>query len=88
MIKESFIWHKVSEQEKQEIKKQAKYLMDNFGKKLEKIKIKEEYFEDGEGLREECKGWNTDRDFRDALFCNAPFVEDEQLVAEKGEWKK
>ena len=88
MEKENFTWHKVSEQEKEEIKKQAKNLLDNFASKIEKIKIKEDYFENETGLRDEGSTWNTDSEFQNALFCNAPFVEDGFLVAEKGEWKK
>jgi len=83
----NFLFHKVSEKEKEEIKKQAKKLLDEFAGKLEKIKTKEGHFENGEGLREEGDGWNTDSDFRDLMLLNAPFVEDDFLVAEKGGWK-
>ena len=87
MAKETALWHKISEKEKQEIKKQAKTLLDNFSKKLEKIKTKEEHFSQGSGLREEGDGWKTSEDFRQIIFENAPNVEDDFIVAEKGGWK-
>jgi len=83
-----FTYHKVSEKEKEEIKKNAKKLLDTFASKLGKIKAKESHFENNSGLRQEGTGWDTDKEFRDLMFLNAPFVEDEFIVAEKGGWKK
>ena len=83
----NFLFHKVSEKEKKEIKKQAKSLLDEFSKKLEKIKTKEAHFSNKDGLRDEGDGWKTDEEFRSTMLTNAPFVEDDFLVAEKGEWK-
>ena len=37
---EDFLWHAVSEKEKEEIKKEAKAIMDGFYGKLSKIKVK------------------------------------------------
>ena len=71
----------------EEIKKEAKKIMDEFVSKLEKIDVKEVLYEFGDGLREEGGGWETDSDFRDLMFLNAPFVEDDFIVAEKGGWK-
>jgi len=83
----TFLFHKVSEKEKEEIKKQAKSLLDEFGSKLEKIKTKDSHFQNKDGLRGEGDGWDTDKDFRDIMMSNAPFIEDDFLVAEKGGWK-
>ena len=88
MAENDFTWHKVSEQEKKEIQKQSKKLMDDFASALEKVKVKEDFLESGDGLREQGKPWQTDQDFRDIMFANAPFIEDDSIVAEKGEWKK
>jgi predicted Asp-tRNA(Asn)/Glu-tRNA(Gln) amidotransferase subunit C len=88
MANEDFTYHKVSEKEKKEIKKQAKKIMDEFASKLEKIKIQEACFENGSGMRDEGNGWNTNREFRDVMLANAPFVDDDFIVAERGEWKK
>jgi len=81
------LWHRVSEQEKEEIKKNAKKIMDDFGAKLEKISVKEKHFESGEGLRDEGSGWETDAEFRSTMFSNAPNTEDDLILAEKGGWK-
>ncbi|GAI11520.1 unnamed protein product, partial [marine sediment metagenome] len=72
MAQDSFTWHKVSNKEKKEIKKQAKKLLDDFASKIEKIKIKEKHFENNSGMREEGDGWDTDKEFRDTMFSNAP----------------
>lgn len=84
----NFTWHEVSEKEKEEIKKNAKKLLDDFSKKLEKIKTEEGHFSSGNGLRKEGSGWKTDEDFKDTMFDNAPLVEDDLILAEKGGWKK
>jgi hypothetical protein len=82
-----FTYHKISEKEKQDIKKQAKKLLDEFSPKLDKIKVKDSHFSVDSGMREEGEGWNTDETFKSLMFTNAPFVEDDFLVAEKGDWK-
>jgi hypothetical protein len=87
-MKNPALWHKVTEQEKEDIKKQAKSIMDDFAKKLEKIQVKESHLENGEGMRDKGKPWQTDGVFRDIFFANSPLVEDESIVAEKGAWKK
>lgn len=84
---ETALWHKVSEKEKQEIKEDAKIILDHFANKLEKIKIKESHFQSGDGLRDEGEPWKTPEDFSATVFCNAPDVQDEFFVAEKGGWK-
>ena len=92
MVKEvnEFTWHQVSEEEKEQIKKDSKNLLDEFSKKLEKIRTKEGHFHspiNETGLREEGEGWQTDEDFRELVFDNAPFSEDDSIIAEKGGWK-
>ena len=88
---ENFTWHEVSEKEKEEIRENAKKLLDEFSQKLSKIEGIEEHFKSSvseNGQREEGDPWKTDPMFRDLIFLNAPFVEDEFIVAEKGAWKK
>ncbi|NPE26557.1 hypothetical protein HNV12_00970 [Methanococcoides sp. SA1] len=82
------LWHEVSEEEKQEIKKKAKSLLNEFAKKLSKIKAKESHHENGSGTRKEGDGWKTDEEFKSTTFANAPFAEDNFIIAEKGAWKK
>jgi hypothetical protein len=88
MVENNALWHKVTEQEKEEIRKNAKKILDEFASKLEKIKTEEELYEVGEGIREEGSPWKTDQEFRDITFANANLVEDDSIVAEKGAWKK
>lgn len=86
-----FTYHKVSEKEKQEILRKAKKLLDEFSKKLERIKTPEGHFSSSTeltGLRQEGEGWETDPEFRSIMFSNAPFVEDDSIIAEKGGWKE
>ncbi len=83
----NFIWHKVSEKEKEDIKKDAKKLLEDFAKKLEKIKTEEGHFSKCSGMRIEGSGWKTEEDFKDTMFDNAPMVEDDLILAEKGGWK-
>ena len=83
-----FLWHKVSEKEKEEIKKEAKRIMDSFSKKLEKVsdKISEPVIEREECERQEEKGKKVDID-RKIMFENAPNKDDDFIIAEKGGWK-
>ena len=84
---ESALWHKVSEQEKEEIKKQAKKILDDFASKLEKIEVKEELYENQSGSRDEGMPWQTDAEFANTMIANAPLVDNNEIIAEKGAWK-
>ena len=84
---ENFLWHKVSEIEKEKIKKQAKSIMDSFSKSLEKLEkseetgnVKREKF-----IRKEGKGKKCDKEFRKIFFENAPHEKD-FVKSEKGKW--
>ena len=81
------LWHEVTEKEKDQIRQDSKKLLNEFAAKLSKIKAPEEHLENGTGTREEGGGWKTDEEFRSTTFANAPFVEDNFIVAEKGAWK-
>lgn len=85
---ENFSNHIVSEAERAEISRDAKKLLNTFAEKLAKVKTKETHLENGNGCREEGEPWKTEEDFREIVFVNAPFVEDDSIVAEKGAWKK
>lgn len=82
------LWHQVTEEEKDQIRQDSKKLLNKFASKLSKIKAPEGHFENESGTREEGDGWQTDEEFRSTTFTNAPFVEDNAIVAEKGAWKK
>jgi long-subunit acyl-CoA synthetase (AMP-forming) len=83
----NFTWHEVSEKEREKIKSDSKKLLDDFSKKLEKIKSKEKHFSQERGFREEGEPWKIDEEFKETMFSNAPFVEDNLIVAERGGWK-
>jgi len=83
-----FLWHKVSDKEKEQIKKDAKSIMDLFSKKLARIdkKINESVIEREECEREEGSGRKIEID-RKIMFDNASEKNDGFIVAEKGGWK-
>lgn len=84
---EDFIWHKVSEKEREDIRKKAKQIMEDFGRKLEKVRAPEGHFSVGDGMRDQGEPWKTPQGFQDTMFSNAPDVKDDFIVAEKGAWK-
>ena len=81
------LWHEVSENEKEQIRKDSKKLLNEFASKLDKIKGSESHFQNESGTREEGDGWTTDPEFKSTMISNAPFAEDGFIVAEKGAWK-
>ncbi len=85
---ENFTWHEVTEKEKKQIQKDSKKLLNEFASKLSKIKTPEGHYENELSYRDEGNPWKTDQTFRDLTLLNAPFVEDDFIVAEKGAWKK
>ena len=87
MEKDTALWHKVSESEKQEILEKAKKIMDDFHKALEKVEnLEESRVERDEFEREEKEAWKTDSEFRDIMFKNAGKTKDECIEAEWGKW--
>ena len=88
--KEMFLWRKISEQEKEEIKKQAKKIMDDFASALEKAKFDQRDYKTAEAeeqTRDEDKTKKANKDFKKIFFRNAPKKSLEYIEAEKGEWK-
>jgi len=69
-----------------DIQKQAKKIMDNFVKALEKVKVQETKVERDVDRRDEGGGGERDSDFRKIMFKNAPDVKDDCIVGEKGGW--
>jgi len=82
-----FLWHAVSEKEKEDIKKQAKAIMDSFSRKLEKVsdKISEPIIERKECERSEGSGKKTEIDGK-IFFDNAPDKDDNFIIGERGGW--
>ena len=84
-----YLWHKISENERKKIEKEAKDLILSFGDALEKLpKMPESLVERNKDVREETKVCVPDKEFRDVMFKNAPKTKDDCIVAEKGEWTK
>ena len=72
--------------DKEEIKKQAKKIMDSFAKELEKVKVEESRVERDKDRRIEKEGNEEDKGFRDIMMKNAPNKDKECIKAEKGGW--
>ena len=83
-----FLWHKVSEKEKEGIKKQAKQILDSFSSKLAKIegKMEEPFIERGKGEREEGKSKGEESFSREIMFENAPNKNKDFIITEKKKW--
>tara|TARA_Y100000310_G_C20702929_1_gene831733 strand:- start:11988 stop:12248 length:261 start_codon:yes stop_codon:yes gene_type:complete len=83
-----FLFHKVSEKEKEKIRKQAKDIMDKFSNKLSKIdkKIPEPLIERAEFERVEGEGKESNPDFKKRIFENAPQKNKDFIIAEKKKW--
>ena len=73
--------------DREKIRKQAKYIMDNFIKALDKAEgIKQEFGSERKcSMRAEIKK-DKDLDFRKRMFKNAPKKNDDFLVMEKKNW--
>lgn len=84
----AYVWHPVTEEEKEEIKKNAKHLLDEFSSKISKIENSESQTENKENLRIEGNGSGTNSNFQEIMLDNAPLVEDGLIIAETGAWKK
>lgn len=82
-----FLWHKVSEEEKQEIKEQAKSILGNFSKKLVKInkEITEPLIERFKFERVEGSSKCEEID-REIMFENAPEKNKDFILAERKKW--
>jgi len=82
-----FLFHKVSEKEKEEIRKQAKKIINDFSEQLDfvKSKIGELMVERGEGQRDEKDGKCNELD-KDIMFENAPEKRGEFIIGEVKKW--
>lgn len=83
-----FLWHKVSEKEKQEIQAQAKKLLDNFSNKLSRIgtPLEDVSIERGSGERDESNGENKRAFSKEIMFNNAKEKRGDFVIAEKKTW--
>ncbi len=99
---DNFLFHEVSDKEREEIKKQAKCIMDSFSEKLSKVdkEMKEPTIERKNCEREEsseCDCYEIDPlggtstlkgTSREIMFGNAPGKNADFIIAEKGGWRE
>jgi Asp-tRNA(Asn)/Glu-tRNA(Gln) amidotransferase C subunit len=82
-----FLFHKLSEKEREEVRKQVNTILDSFSAKLSEIKgdIKEQSIDRKEFERKE--GEKIDESFsREMMFKNAPEKNKDFIVAERKKW--
>ena len=77
----------ISDIKKEEIKKEAKFLLYRFSKQLEKVKLKTKKIKsEDEGTREESSDTHQNPDFKLRMFQNAPNKSQDFILAEKKRW--
>jgi len=83
----SYLWRKLSEKEKNEIKQEAEKLILEFGDAIEKLPdIPEGVVEREKDRREEDSEKGECEIDRDIMFKNAPEVKDDCILGERGKW--
>ncbi len=70
----------------EEIKKEAKQIMDSFVKALAKAPTAKKFGQERKQFVREKKAKEENKEFRQRLFKNAPKVKDDCIVAEKKSW--
>ena len=81
-----FLFHKISEKEKEEIKKQVNSVLGSFSKKLSEIKGDvEESFIEREILEREENGKQLELS-KEIMFDNAPEKNENFIIAERKKW--
>jgi len=81
-----FLFHNISEKEKEDIKKQVQEILDSFSKKLSKIESKEE---ENDIERDKCEreeGGEVLKISKEIMFRNAPDKNEDFIIAEKKKW--
>ena len=78
----------IAEKEVEQIRNEAKELLDKFSKALASVKLEGEEWnvERGEYSREEKEGVESSIDFRKKMLENAPVHNEEVIIAEKKTW--
>jgi hypothetical protein len=76
--------------DREKIEKEAKQILDKFGRAIEKIKFKTGKEKDLKsktgGFREEGDGNESDNNFRKRMLDNAPSKNEDCIIAEKKNW--
>ena len=78
----------ISYREREKIRLQAKVILNNFAKALDKVKVSgEKIKKPQEGYRNEGSGEKVDSSFREIMFANAPEKKGDYIIAEKKKWR-
>ena len=87
MTDSSPIKHRITEKEREEIRKEAKKIMNSFSEKLSGLKnLKEPSVQGDKAEREEKEGKNPDDSFRKKMFENAPDKKRDFMITGKKDW--
>ncbi len=71
----------------EEIKSEAKKIMDNFMNAMNNIEVSKDYIMNRENcFREEGNGNKIDKNFRQRFLSNAPKISGDSILANKGDW--
>ncbi len=94
-----FLFHALSDKEKEDIRKEAKKIINDFSEKLSHVRVQEEEpvverknFERAEGEssrvphREAPAPRPNDSDFKERMLENAPEKNKDSIIAETGKW--
>ena len=77
----------ITEQKKAEIEKEAREILEKFGKSLDKVKFKQKDLKETiGGFREEGSGEKGNPEFRKRMFENAQEKDEDFIIAEKKKW--
>lgn len=78
----------MDEVKRDKIRKEAKQILDDFSKSLDKIKFRksERKLDENSGMRREEDGKKKDADFKDRVFKNALKKNEDYLIAESKSW--
>jgi len=84
-----FLFHSLSDKEKEDIRKEAKKIIDDFSEKISKAKVPKEepVIEREEFERAEKSGNECDEDFRERMLSNAPNKNKDAIIAETKKWE-
>ena len=83
----NYLWHQVSEQEKEKIRKETQELLQAFSRALAVVdKKKDVEGSAAGGERTEQEGKSCDPVFREKMFANAPKKNKDFILGEKKGW--
>lgn len=80
----------MDEKKQEQVRKQAREILDKFAASLDKVKTKKEedfYVDRDEFEREEKEGSGPEDNFKELMLQNAPSHDEDFVLAEKGSWK-